>query len=95
MCVPSCACSYSSNPSLGDAHSVEVEMAFMRHTMRVKEAELYITQGKVQQAVLFICTYIVHVYNVMYQCFLSRCYVVAKESKVTKIRLHVHTGPLL
>ena len=39
--------SYLSNPALGDAHSLEVEMALMRHTMRDKESDIALIQGKV------------------------------------------------
>ena len=39
--------SYLSNPALGDAHDVEVEMAHMRHTMREKDGEIQELLGKV------------------------------------------------
>lgn len=39
--------SYRNNPALGDAHSLEVEMALMRHTMRDKESDIALIQGKV------------------------------------------------
>ena len=44
--------SYLSNPALGDAHSLEVEMALMRHAMREKEADIALVQGKVHECLL-------------------------------------------
>ena len=56
--------SYRSNPALGDAHSLEVEMALMRHAMREKEADISLVQGKV-------CC----VVGIMTQCLLNVAFV--------------------
>ena len=39
--------SYISNPSMGDAHSVEVELAHMRHTKREQDEDMAMILGKV------------------------------------------------
>ena len=40
-------CSYISNPSMGDAHSVEVELAHIRHTKREQDEDMAMILGKV------------------------------------------------
>ena len=39
--------SYKTNPALGDAHDVEVEMTYMRNVIREKECEMKEVAGKV------------------------------------------------
>lgn len=39
--------SYISNPSMGDAHSVEVELAHMRHTKREQDEDMAMILGKI------------------------------------------------